>query len=54
MAVARLLERLADTILPYPMGNNSPRFFAWINSPFAPLGILAELLAARLNASLGR
>lgn len=47
-----LIERFASDILPYPMGNNSPRFFAWVNSPAAPLGILAEMLAAGLNASL--
>ncbi len=49
---AELLQAVADLILPYPMGNNSPRFFAWVNSPAAPLGILAELLAAGLNASV--
>lgn len=47
-----LIERCASDILPYPMGNNSPRFFAWVNSPAAPLGILAEMLAAGFNASL--
>jgi aromatic-L-amino-acid decarboxylase len=47
-----LIERYASDILPYPMGNNSPRFFAWVNSPAAPLGILAEMLAAGVNASL--
>ncbi len=49
---ATLLDAFRDCILPYPMGNGSPRFFAWVNSPAAPLGILAELLAAGLNASL--
>ena len=28
-----LLEAVAAGILPYPMGNGSPRFFAWVNSP---------------------
>jgi len=49
---ASLLEQVADLVLPYPMGNSSPRFFAWVNSPPAPLGILAELLAAGHNASV--
>ncbi|MDX1994662.1 MAG: aminotransferase class V-fold PLP-dependent enzyme [bacterium] len=49
---AALLERVFSEILPYPMGNSSPRFFAWVNSPPAPLGVLAELLAAAHNASL--
>lgn len=48
---ADLLEIFANDVLPYPMGNSSPRFFAWVNSTAAPLGILAELLAAGLNPS---
>ncbi|MBZ0281539.1 MAG: amino acid decarboxylase [Anaerolineae bacterium] len=47
-----LIESFADEILPYPMGNASPRFFAWVNSPPAPLAVLAELLAAGLNPSV--
>jgi glutamate/tyrosine decarboxylase-like PLP-dependent enzyme len=47
-----LLEAVASRILPYPMGNSSPRFFAWVNSPAAPLAVLAELLAAGMNASV--
>lgn len=49
---AKLLEAFAQDILPYPMGNASPRFFAWVNSPAAPLAVLAELLAAGLNPSV--
>lgn len=49
---AQLLETFAKDILPYPMGNASPRFFAWVNSPPAPLAVLAELLAAGLNPSV--
>src|SRR5690349_515934 len=33
-------------VLPYPMGNGHPRFFGWVNSPPAYLGILADLLSA--------
>jgi glutamate/tyrosine decarboxylase-like PLP-dependent enzyme len=47
-----LLELVASQVLPYPMGNASPRFFAWVNSPAAPLGVLAELLAAGMNPSV--
>ncbi|MCA9910836.1 MAG: amino acid decarboxylase, partial [Anaerolineae bacterium] len=46
-----LLDAIANLILPYPMGNASSRFFAWVNSPPAPMGILGELLAAAHNAS---
>lgn len=47
-----VLEDAANRLLPYPMGNNSPRFFAWVNSPAAPIAILAELLAAGVNPSV--
>lgn len=47
-----LIEQFQAYIQPYPMGNNSPRFFAWVNSPAAPLGILAEMLAAAHNPSV--
>ena len=47
-----LLDEIARSVLTHPMGNASPRFFAWVNSPPAPLGIVAELLAAGLNPSV--
>ena len=43
--------RVRADVLPHPMGNGHPRFFGWINSPPAPFGALAELLAAALNPS---
>ncbi len=47
-----LFNQLAEMVLPYPMGNASGRFFAWVNSPPAPMGILAELFAAALDPSV--
>ncbi|MBL8153325.1 MAG: aminotransferase class V-fold PLP-dependent enzyme [Anaerolineae bacterium] len=47
-----LLERFRQDILPYPMGNASPRFFAWVNSPPAPLAVIADLLAAGFDPSV--
>jgi len=47
-----VLDTVAEYVLPYPMGNISPRFFGWVNSPAAPLGVLADLLAGGLNASV--
>jgi glutamate/tyrosine decarboxylase-like PLP-dependent enzyme len=46
-----LLEAFTSTVLPYPMGNGHPRFFGWVNSPPAPAGIVAELLAAAFDPS---
>lgn len=51
-APAEILARVEREVLAYPMGNNSPRFFAWVNSTAAPLGILGELLAAAHNPSV--
>ena len=47
-----LLDYVGSTIFRFPMGNGSPRFFGWVNSPPAPIGALAELLAAGLNPSV--
>lgn len=47
-----LIDYVGSTIFRYPMGNGSPRFFGWVNSPPAPVGVLAELLAAALNPSV--
>jgi glutamate/tyrosine decarboxylase-like PLP-dependent enzyme len=46
-----ILERFVEDVLPYPMGNGHPRFFGWVNSPPAPIGVLAELLAAAMGPS---
>jgi glutamate/tyrosine decarboxylase-like PLP-dependent enzyme len=48
---AELLARVRSAVLPYAMGNGHPRFFGWVNSPPAPLGVLADFLAAALNPS---
>jgi glutamate/tyrosine decarboxylase-like PLP-dependent enzyme len=52
MAPDDVLSALASTAFAYPMGNGSPRFFGWINSPPAPMGIIGEFLAAGLNPSV--
>ena len=47
-----LLDEIEAKVLRYPMGNNHPGFFAWVNSTAAPLAVLAELMAAGLNPSV--
>jgi aromatic-L-amino-acid decarboxylase len=51
LPAAALLRAVRDTIMPYPMGNGHPRFFGWVNSAPAPIGIVAELLAATQDPS---
>src|SRR5262245_36931331 len=46
-----LLERVRAAVLPHAMGNGHPRFFGWVNSPPAPIGVLADFLAAAMNPS---
>ena len=50
-APEEILGRFTADVLPYPMGNGHPRFFGWVNSPPAPMGILGELLAAAMGPS---
>lgn len=47
-----LIDYVGSTVFRFPMGNGSPRFFGWINPPPAPIGALADLLAAGLNPSV--
>ena len=46
-----IVERFRDAVLPHAMGNGHPRFFGWVNSAPAPLGVLADFLAAAMNPS---
>ncbi len=43
---------MAD-ILPYAVGNAHPGFMGWVHGGGTPVGMLAEMLAAGLNANLG-
>jgi glutamate/tyrosine decarboxylase-like PLP-dependent enzyme len=46
-----ILETFASEIEPFPFGNGHPRFYRWVNSPPAIMGVLAEALAAAMNPS---
>ena len=43
----------ARLIRPYPTGNTHPRFMGWVHGGGTAVGMLAEMLAAGLNANLG-
>jgi len=47
-----ILDEFAETIAPYPFGNGHPRFWGWVNSPPAVIGIFAEALAAAMDPSV--
>ena len=50
---AALLERAAPLLFENSLFNGHPRFYGYITSSPAPIGILAELLAAAINANVG-
>ena len=51
VAPETVLERFRAAVMPHAMGNGHPRFFGWVNSPPAPVGIVADFLAAAMNPS---
>jgi len=46
-----ILREFRESIAPYPFGNGHPRFWGWVNSPPAVMGVFAEALAAAMNPS---
>src|SRR5262249_43927229 len=49
--VDALLDEFAANVASYPFGNGHPRFFGWVNSPPAVIGVFADALAAAMNPS---
>jgi len=48
-----LLERTAELLFAHSLFNGHPRFFGYITSSPAPIGILADFLASALNPNVG-
>jgi aromatic-L-amino-acid decarboxylase len=46
-----ILREFCESIERYPFGNGHPRFWGWVNSPPAVMGVFAEALAAAMNPS---
>ena len=46
-------REFTDFVVPYSMGNVHPGFMGWVNGGGTVVGMLAEMLAAGLNANLG-
>ncbi|PHX97001.1 MAG: amino acid decarboxylase [Gemmatimonadetes bacterium] len=44
--------QFAEQVLPYTNGNRHPRFWGWIQGNGTPLGMMADMLAAGMNAHL--
>ena len=50
---SQVYAEFARWVAPYAVDNRHPRFFGWVHGTGTPLGVVAELLAAGLNANLG-
>ena len=48
-----LLRDAADLLFSHSLFNGHPRFYGYITSSAAPIGVLADLLAAAVNANAG-
>jgi glutamate/tyrosine decarboxylase-like PLP-dependent enzyme len=53
MPAAAVYETYRRQIAPYATGNRHPRFMGWVHGGGCVIGVLAEMLAAGLNANLG-
>ncbi len=51
--LAQVHREFMRDILPYAVGNAHPGFMGWVHGGGTPVGMLAEMLAAGLNANLG-
>jgi len=45
-------REFVERVLPYPNGNLHPRFWGWVQGNGTPLGMMADMLAAGMNAHL--
>jgi len=48
-----LVAWMTEHLLPCSFGNDHPGFFAWITAPSAPIGALADFMAATMNTPAG-
>ncbi|MGD0430157.1 MAG: pyridoxal-dependent decarboxylase [Acetobacteraceae bacterium] len=52
-ALRHVHSQFLSAILPYSSGNAHPGFMGWVQGGGTPVGMLAEMLAAGMNANLG-
>ena len=51
--LADVYREFSDIVAPYATGNVHPGFMGWVHGGGTAVGMLAEMLAAGLNANLG-
>jgi aromatic-L-amino-acid decarboxylase len=52
-ALGEIHEEFMQSILPFAVGNVHPGFMGWVHGGGTPVGMVAEMLAAGLNANVG-
>ena len=52
-SLASVHDEFIDHVVPYALGNAHPAFMGWVHGGGTAVGMLAEMLAAGLNANLG-
>lgn len=52
-SLAQVLQEFETAIVPYVTGNRHPLFMGWVHGAGTPVGMVAEMLAAGLNANCG-
>jgi glutamate/tyrosine decarboxylase-like PLP-dependent enzyme len=50
---AQLLNKAADLLFEHSLFNSHPRFWGYVTSSAAPIGVLGDLLAAAVNPNVG-
>ncbi len=53
LPMAEVYDEYRRLLAPYAVGNRHPRFFGWVHGAGTAVGVLAEMLAAGLNANCG-
>src|SRR5919197_4308743 len=53
MDPAQLIDHATDLLFDHSLFNSHPRFWGYITSAAAPLGILGDLLASAINQNTG-
>ena len=53
MNTGRIIHESADLLFEHSLFNGHPRFWGYITSSAAPIGVLAEMLASSVNANVG-
>jgi aromatic-L-amino-acid/L-tryptophan decarboxylase len=51
--VDAVYAQFLESVAPYSLGNDHPRFWGWVMGNGTPIGMLAEMLAAGMNPNVG-